>query len=123
MEEIKQIENLDENSDFVNNFGKIYKFHFRWSVRYYSSGRGGAIHDGLDGAGDLDKAIVQSISNATGTVISSTGHAVKDAAEGAGSLFESAWGGIGVTIRMVLICILAFFLRYFYFSTKGCHHL
>ena len=84
---------------------------------------GGAIHYGLDGAGDLDKAIVQSISNSTGTVISSTGHGIKDAAEGAGSLFESAWGGIVGTIRMVLIFVLAFFLIYFYFSTKGCHHL
>ena len=126
MEEINQIANLDVNSDFANNFGKL----LGKTISSISDGAshiiravGGAIHDGLDGAGDLDKAIVQSISNATGTIISSTGHAVKDAAEGAGSLFESAWGGIGGTIRMVLICVLALFFIYFYFSTRGCHHL
>ena len=73
---------------------------------------GSAIHDGLDGAGDTDKAIVQPVS---------TGHAVKDAAEGAGSLFQSTWGGIGGTIRMVLICVSAFFLIYFCYHKRVPH--
>ena len=39
---------------------------------------GGAIHDPLNGVGDLDEKVVGSIREATFKVIESTGHAVKD---------------------------------------------
>ena len=49
---------------------------------------GGAIHDTLNGVGDLDEKVVGSLGEAASKVIESTGHAVKDSTTGIGNIFH-----------------------------------
>ena len=73
---------------------------------------GGAIHDVLSGAGDLDEKIVGSLGDAASKVISSTGGAIKDTTSGIGNLFHGVFGGIGGTIKWGLVLIIVAVLIY-----------
>ena len=60
---------------------------------------GGAIHNTLNGVGDLDEKVVESLGEAASKVIQSTGHAGKDSTMGIGNMFHGILGRIGGTIQ------------------------
>ena len=78
---------------------------------------GGAIHDTLNGEGDLDEKVVGSLGEAASKVIQSTGHAVKDSTTGIDNMFHGILGGIGGTIQWCLILVILLALLYINRST------
>ena len=73
---------------------------------------GGAIKNVLDGAGDLDEKVVGSIGDATSKVITSTGGAIEHARTGLGNVFHGFFGGIGGTIKWIIVLLLIIALIY-----------
>ena len=78
---------------------------------------GGAIHDTLNGVGDLDEKVVGSPGEDASKVIQSTGHAVKDSTTGIGNMLHGILGGIGGTIQWCLILVILLVLLYINRST------
>ena len=73
---------------------------------------GGAIHDTLNGAGDLDEKVVESLVETASKVTQSAGHAVKDSTTGIGNMFHGILGEIGATIQWCLILVILLVLLY-----------
>ena len=73
---------------------------------------GGAIHDTLNGAGDLDEKVVGSVREAASKVIESTGHTVKDSTTGIGNMYHGVLDGIEGTIQWCLILAIIMVLLY-----------
>ena len=78
---------------------------------------GRAIHDALNGVGDLDEKVVGSLGEATFKVIQSTGHAVKDSTTGISNMFHGILEGIGDTMQWRLILVILLVLLYINCST------
>ena len=72
----------------------------------------GAIHDTLNGAGDLDEKVVGSVREAASKVIESTGHTVKDSTTGIGNMYHGVLDGIEGTIQWCLILAIIMVLLY-----------
>ena len=77
------------------------------------------MHQGLSGVGDLDRDVIGSIANASGTILVSAGAATKDVTTGAGNFFHNALGGIGGTIKWIFILHLIAGLTYIMISTNS----
>ena len=71
-----------------------------------------AIHDTLNGVGDLDEKVMGSLGDAASKVIESTGHTVKDSTTGISNMFHGVLGGIEGTIQWCLILATILVLLY-----------
>ena len=78
---------------------------------------GAAIHDTLNGVGDLHEKVVGSLGEAASKVIESTGHAVKDSTTSIGNMFHGILSGIRGTIQWRLILAIILVLLYINLST------
>ena len=82
---------------------------------------GRAIHDTLNGVGDLDEKVVGSLGEAASKVIQSTGHAVKDSTTGISNMFYGILRGLGDTTQWCLILVILLVLLYINRSTVLKH--
>ena len=60
----------------------------------------------------VNHAVVTSLGNASGTILHSSSHALKDTSEGAGSIFHSIFGGLGGSLIWTILTILILFFVY-----------
>ena len=77
----------------------------------------GAMHDTLNGVGDLDEKVVGSLQEGASKVIQSTGHAVKDSTTVIVNMFHGILGGKRGTIQWCLILVILLVLLYITSST------
>ena len=73
---------------------------------------GSAVHGVLNGVGNLDEKVVSSFGTTASNIIHTSGTAIKDTSTGIENIFHGILGGIGGTIKWVLILFLCISLVY-----------
>ena len=119
LQEIYQISDTGHGS-FLNGLGKLF------GITINSLAKGGTeiitavghgLKQGFQVLGSFTHDAVTAAGNATGTVLESTGHAIKDTTTGMGSFFEHILGGVSGSIIWAVI-----FLVYLKFSDRCANY-
>ena len=91
VQEVKYLQTQNGDGNVLLGIGKALGIAIESAAKGGSTiikAMGGAIHDVLDGAGDLDEKIVESLGNAASEVITATGGAIKETTTGFGNFFH-----------------------------------
>ena len=107
--EVKNIQQQEGGGNVLLGIGRALGSTIEGAAKGGSSiirAVGGAINSVLNGAGDLDKKIVESFGDASSQIITSTGNAVESSLTGFGNFFHGILGGIGGTIKWILLLIV-----------------
>ena len=125
IQELNAMRNSDSDNNIAHSIGRIIGTtlsglstggsHIIRAIR-------SAMHDGLNGLGDLDAKVVSSLGKAPGNVIKSSGEAIDHVSKSAGSFFHDVLGGLSGSLLWGALILLAVFCAYNYLRHSiFCH--
>eukprot|EP00111_Clytia_hemisphaerica_P012397 TCONS_00036391-protein len=121
LNDMHEVATTDSDSDFISNFGMALGY----TIEKIGDGSskiirsiGSALKDGLQGAGDLDKAVVGSIADASKVILPATGELLKDAGTGAGNMISGIFGGPLGLVQVIVLILLFLFTLYLYYTKQ-----
>ena len=115
MQEVKQLQTNHGDGNVLLGIGRALGATIESLAKGGSTIKtavGFALHGVLNGVGNLDEKVVNSFGTAASSIIHASGTAIKDTSTGIGNIFHGILGGIGGTIKWVLILLIIISLMY-----------